>query len=687
MRPLLTLVLSASVLAVAGLSQAQEASISKLLREMKSDDPGTRSAAVMELGRRDNLPPQAIYELSTTLRDSDQEVVQESLIAVQRIGPRAFVTVPAVLRILKHEDKSLVHEALHALAEIGPAASKQAGPEIRKFVNSDDVRLKIASAVALARLNPRDTEPLQAVVPDVVAALASKDRHVQRNAVRLLSALGPMAVAELAKAVETGDPQVCWRACDALANIGPDAKNAVPGLVKLLDSSDDLTSWHAARAIGEIGHPAEGAVAGLSKALSHTSPTVRAHAASALGKLAPASKSAVEPLTKALSDDNLNVQINAAGALGALGPEAAGSAEALVTAMQEEEAALAIHAAQALSQLGPKAVPAVSKLLAEEDLRQLAAMILGQMGPAAKPAVDALIAAIDEKNETVKRDVIVALALIGPEAKPASTKLMALLEDPDAAARPAAAFALGKIGEKRAIPLLERTAKVPGNPRLQLACAHALITLDPKNEKYITLAVPRFMNGLDSELPLVRREVAEALGAIGTKAKSAVPKLTERLQKDEDESVRDQILATLAEIGPDSAEATSTIIELLKSNVPRLRYTAVFALGRIGPAAKDAMPELRKNLREDDQFLQLLSAWAMVQIGAADGDVGREAAPFLLKGVDHPNPQVRLEIVDALDKSGRTGPLVMQALRSAARDSDENVRKAAQDVLKKHDGE
>ena len=91
-----------------------------------------------------------------------------------------------------------------------------------------------------------------------------------------------------------------------------------------------------------------------------------------------------------------------------------------------------------MSKIGPAAAPAVTKLLADENSRQLAAMILGEMGAGAKPAVDELIKAIDDKNEDIKRDVIVALAMIGPDASKASTKLMALLEDPDASARPAA---------------------------------------------------------------------------------------------------------------------------------------------------------------------------------------------------------------------------------------------------------
>ncbi|TWU13925.1 putative lyase [Symmachiella macrocystis] len=682
MRRFLMFSVVAIQLAACSVSYAEEASISDLLRDLKSPEPSVRAAAAIELGQRPNVPPEVVLPLAAVLRDKDRTVVEEALIAIQRIGPEARAAVPTLISLLNKEDPALNHETLHALAAIGPAAAK-AKPGIQKFLDSPNKRLKIVASIALWRINPEDTEPLQAILPDAIAALGSGDEHLSRQAVRLLSTMGPVAVAELVKAVEAGDPAVCWRASDALANIGPDAQSGVPALAKLAAAEDERACWHAIRAIGEIGVASPVAVESLTTALTNESPMVRAHAATALGKLAPDSNSAVPALIKALSDDELGVQISVADALGMLGPDAADSSDALVVAVQTEEPAVAIHAANALSQIGAPAAPAVAKLLADENSRQLAAMILGEMGPGAKPAVDNLIQAIDDKNELVKRDVIVALALIGPDASKASDKLIALLDDPDAAARPAAAFALGKIGEKRAIPILERTAIVKDNDRLRLASAHALITLDPTNDKYIQLAVPRLTKALSSEMPRVRREVAAALGRIGAKANSAVPKLSEQLAIEEDEMVRDQLLVTLAELGPAAGQAVPTIVGLLNDDNAANRYTAAFALGKIGPEAKEAIPELRKNLRESDRFLRLVSAWALVQISPDDSDIGREAAPILRTGLDHADAQVRVQVINALAETGRTDPLVLRALRKAAKSDNEDVRNAAQDALKK----
>jgi HEAT repeat protein len=162
-----------------------------------------------------------------------------------------------------------------------------------------------------------------------------------------------------------------------------------------------------------------------------------------------------------------------------------------------------------------------------------------------------------------------------------------------------------------------------------------------------------------------------------------VPALAARLGEEQDSTVRDELLTILADFGPDAAEAVEAVTAALDDDLPRIRYTAAFTLGNIGPKAKSAIPALKKNIRNPDSFLKLVSAWALVQISPGDLDIGILAAPLLRKGLTHAKPRVRLECVKALGMTGRKGPLVIRALRTASKDSDAEVRKAASELLKK----
>src|SRR5439155_21212154 len=90
-------------------------------------------------------------------------------------------------------------------------------------------------------------------------------------------------VAQLKAALQAGPPADQHSAADALADLGPPAREAVPELVAALKSSDVELRWRAARALGVIGDPQ--AVAELRTAASDGEILVRAQAIFALGRL------------------------------------------------------------------------------------------------------------------------------------------------------------------------------------------------------------------------------------------------------------------------------------------------------------------------------------------------------------------------------------------------------------------
>src|SRR5262249_28851337 len=90
----------------------------------------------------------------------------------------------------------------------------------------------------------------------------------------------------------------------------------------------------------------------------------------------------------------------------------------------------------------------------------------------------------------------------------------------------------------------------------------ALMLLEPTNDEYVRLAVPRLIEGLEHKSPLVRREAASTLSLVGPKAAAAVPKLEETL-KNPDPAIRSDAVAALAAMGAASADALPGILEQL----------------------------------------------------------------------------------------------------------------------------
>jgi len=80
-------------------------------------------------------------------------------------------------------------------------------------------------------------------------------------------------------------------------------------------------------------------------------------------------------------------------------------------------------------------------------------------------------------------------------------------------------------------------------------------------------------------------------------------------------------LAEISKAGPDAASAVSKIIPLLKDEDAVVRRTAAFALGAIGPAAKEAVPTLKEMMQttDRDQLTAVANALRSIEPSAAGG--------------------------------------------------------------------
>ena len=144
-------------------------------------------------------------------------------------------------------------------------------------------------------------------------------------------------------------------------------------------------------------------------------------------------------------------------------------------------------------------VPQLVKQLksGDVDARRSAAKGLGELGSGAKEAVPALIEALKDNDRFVRRFAAQALGEVGPAARSAVPTLNGLLRKGEEKKEvlDAVTAALGKIG---------------GGPSSAKMLAMTLLD-----------------KGSDTE---VRRQAAEALGKMGSGAKTAIPALVEVLK-------------------------------------------------------------------------------------------------------------------------------------------------------------
>lgn len=305
----------------------------------------------------------------------------------QSTGARA---VPALTESLKSDDVKVRIAAAQALAEIGPAAK----PAVSRLLNQ-----------ALY-------DPVEYAAIEAARALRSIDLVTARQAM----------VASLQMLREV-DVQTRRKACAVLGGLGPVAKPAVSDLSDLLTDADDTVRVHAVGALGEIGIPAALVIPALAKALRDPAQAVRHRALSQFAFSVPPTEAVVPDLTRLLEDKDRGIATLAQAALNSPHRQAKDRTAVYVTMLQM--GSVNDYTLRQLAQLGPEAsgtVPAVVPVLKHERplYRYLAAEVLGAIGPGAKDAVPALIAALQDQDPVVQGSAADALETIDtPEARQA----------------------------------------------------------------------------------------------------------------------------------------------------------------------------------------------------------------------------------------------------------------------------
>ena len=588
----------------------------------------------------------------------------------------------------------------------GAAAGDVAGSDVaglrRQLASAGDVPAKVRALDALAAAGRRAAP----AIDELVAAAGDADAEVRWHAARALGLVGKAAssgTATLVALLEDADAVVAAQAAHALglvadggsASIGsasidggtPSVDGAGPqaivtSLVAASTHPDSRVRRAAIKSLRRVATPQqlaphmarhladadpsvvlpalhtladmrEDAVPLLLAALDE--PKARYWAAVAAAEIGPDAAATAEKLTDLAANGELDERMQAIFALAAIGEPAAAAAPTLVEALAGREDMLQFAAAFALGKLRAQAgVEPLTRTAASTDpfLAAVASWALAQIRPddaaLVAAAIEKLRAGLASADATVRAGSVNGLADLAPDAdadtqKTLATAFAGLLDDPDPTVGTAAGAALVRLGD----------------------AAEAAIR-----------------GQLGDEATRIRG--LEILAAQGEAAAPLVPEMVTALG-DDDAACASEAAVALAAVGPAAAAAVPTLRGLLGGETPApVRYAAMYALGRIGAAAKEAVPRLLELSRSDDELEATVAVWAALKIQPDDRSLFESAIPRLQKALLAEEELARLEAAVSLGDIGPAAAAAAPALELLAEDDpSRSVRAAAAAALEK----
>ncbi len=566
--------------------QAQEADTKQLIADINNSDKLVRIQALDGLAELGASASAAVPALTVALADGDEEIVWHAARTLGAVGEGAATAVPKLTAALEDERPKVRGYAAYALGRIGKPALA-AADKLIELAFDKEVLVRRAALRALRLIDP----PQEKTMPLVMKVLEQGDMSVIIPALQSLAEQGKDAVPRLRNALKHEQAQY-W-ACLVLAEIGPDAAEAVPEIQEVLKAQNPDVRLEALVALGEIGPGAKPSVPAIvALAGSDEFKHVRYAAVYALGKIGtddaaakllhegmksddeflrtisswalarnnPANKElvaeAVGLIVNAFGSEDVHVRQAAARAMVEFDVDREVVAPLLVKALQDKDPTVVANAIAALASLGPKALSHVNDALSNPGLRHYAVRLIARLGREADIAVPGLIEVIGKQTDSPEdleftREANFALSAIGPGAKDAIPTLVKGLASSDEGVAASAAYALGKIGAdaRSAVPALQR-AESSESVIVKAASVFALWQVQPGIPARRIKATSLLLKALEDDRELVRAGAATMLGELGGIGERATAKLKEVREKDAVEFVRQAADEALKKMAP-----------------------------------------------------------------------------------------------------------------------------------------
>lgn len=612
--------------------------VRKLERQLSDLDEEVREHAAERLGYMGSEARSTTKALlSRANNDTSSPVRVKSLWALSRVSGRADLLSP----LLTDNDEDVTVAAVEGMLWLGDDPAKVL-PALLKQAGDQDVES------ILEGMSPGQAA---AVIPLMLDALWTGEKTEQNNlAVPAFEAMSPVAlpadtvVPALVQRLNHNEPRMRTAAAEQLLRLGMSAKQAVPALRARLNDPDEICAVACAAALCAIDPSDAESVGVLNRAIRSGDMRLNYYVAKYLWSLGQKDDALLDDLIEFVCDSHRSGPWPsfAASTLVRLGPPAVDAlTRALNDAMSERDR-LPLSAEglrERIANVAWTSLPVVRRLLesargapnADEDEQDAAGdglrpsdqtaavrfleqaevkiaaaaqqnrhwpipVYLGMFGRDARSAVPTLIRALDYAD--FRHYSILALANMGPDAAPAVPRLVRFLESEDDMVQSAALHVLAKIGVSDEAVRAKLRPILASGDRYERADAARLMAgfgepVDQILPTLIELAIdPHFSRGGEglptgeSYSPGAREELIDSMALFGD---AALPRLIAAL-RDKNPRVRRVSADALGEIGPAASEAVPQLIALLDDE--QVWDAAAEALGQIGPESRAAVPKL-----------------------------------------------------------------------------------------------
>ncbi|KAF0177695.1 MAG: HEAT repeat-containing protein [Limisphaerales bacterium] len=332
----------------------------------------------------------AVAKLVEALKSENGEVRRRAMQSFQydpvvkpeTENPAIRSAVPVLIPALKDENWSVRFSAVWALRKTG-SVSREVVEALSERVRDTDLNTAVAAATGLKLMGP----PAAPAVPALIQSLKERNED------------GTFAVPGLPeiRANRSSGGALRRAVIEALGNVGPAAKEALPELRKRLDDqgvSGMGNRAFSAKAIWQITGKADESLPVLIAALEKDQ---SAYAAEILGTMGPDAKSAAPALRKALESEISSTRLHAAVALPKVDAKEELRLSVITEILQDKNLGMRFYACEALWNLTgnpSQVVPTLITMLNEGKQGtvpvSLVIRLLGEIGPPAKAAVPAI---------------------------------------------------------------------------------------------------------------------------------------------------------------------------------------------------------------------------------------------------------------------------------------------------------
>jgi len=253
-----------------------------------------RTGAARALGRMDQPGADELDALRRALRDPALTVRGSAAAGLLRLPSASPAAVPVLREALESAEHSLHREWLAALG----ADSGAALPAVNAALGHEDLRVRVHAGRAVHTITG-DTRPFVAAIR--TAILADDGGAYGYDAMKELGPTARDAVPAVARGMRDSDSCPSYVA-EALMAVGPDARDAATALAHVVETGLDYDVKRACEVLEAMGPAAEDAVPGLLRKLERSCSWPQASIVRALGAIGPAAEPAVPAIRLRLDD-------------------------------------------------------------------------------------------------------------------------------------------------------------------------------------------------------------------------------------------------------------------------------------------------------------------------------------------------------------------------------------------------